>query len=97
MASRTAAKSAGWVRTSNSSPSWTTSSAPASMAAVMTSSSPYFVPSTTIEPRRSKIHATAPGCAREPPCFEKMLRTSAAERLRLSVSTSTMMATPAGP
>ena len=50
-----------------------------------------------IEPRRSNPHATAPGCASWPPCLLKMLRTSAAERFLLSVRTSTMMATPAGP
>ncbi len=48
-------------------------------------------------PLRSNCHATAPGSASEPPRFEKMVRTSLPVRLRLSVSTSTSMATPWGP
>ena len=47
-------------------------------------------------PLRSNCQATAPGSAIEPPFFEKMLRTSAPVRLRLSVSTSTITATPPG-
>ena len=96
-ASRTAVRAAGSVITSMVSPSRVTSSAPPSMAASMTSSSLKRVASTVTEPRRSKIQATAPGPPRLPLCLVKMLRTSAAERLRLSVSTSTMTATPLGP
>ena len=47
-------------------------------------------------PLRSNCHATAPGSAIEPPIFEKMVRTSAPVRLRLSVSTSMSTATPPG-
>ena len=76
------------------SPSFDTSSAPASSAAIITlSSSP---PVTTITPRLANCQPTAPGSAIEPPSLEKMLRTSAPVRLRLSVSTSMSSATPPG-
>ena len=47
-------------------------------------------------PLRSNCHDTAPGSAIDPPLFEKIDRTSAPVRLRLSVSTSTITATPLG-
>jgi hypothetical protein len=47
-------------------------------------------------PFRSNCQATAPGSAVDPPFLEKILRTSAPVRLRLSVSTSTITATPPG-
>ena len=46
---------------------------------------------------RSNMKLTLPDSARFPPCLEKAARTSDAVRLRLSVSASTMMATPQGP
>jgi len=46
---------------------------------------------------RSNIQATEPGVPSDPPNFEKTKRTSAAVRLRLSVSPSTISAAPPGP
>ena len=51
----------------------------------------------TIAPFFSKIQATEPGSPRLPPCLVKAWRISALARLRLSVSASTRIATPAGP
>ena len=96
-ASATACRLLGCVRTSNPSAPWfSTSSAPASMAASITASSvgPAF---TSRTPKRSKFQATAPAKARLPPPFAKQVRTSPAVRFRLSVRHSTMRATPPGP
>ena len=46
---------------------------------------------------RSHMKETEPLSPRLPPFLEKVERTLAAVRLRLSVSTSTMMPTPPGP
>ena len=53
-------------------------------------------PSTMMTPLRENCQPTAPGSAMEPPNLEKARRTSEAVRLRLSVSTSTNIATPPG-
>ena len=50
-----------------------------------------------IWPLRSNWNATEPEVPREPPACENALRTSAAVRLRLSVSASQYTAMPAGP
>src|SRR3546814_4871188 len=50
-----------------------------------------------MRPMRSKPWLTAPEAPRLPPFLEKAVRTLVAVRLRLSVSASTMMATPPGP
>src|SRR5262245_2276759 len=92
---RTACSSVGGVVTRQESPSSTMSSAPASRAVSINSSSSADR-GTRMVPLRSNCHATAPGSAIEPPFLEKMLRTSAPARLRLSVSTSTITATPPG-
>ena len=47
-------------------------------------------------PLRSNCHDTAPGSASEPPLRLKMFLISAPVRLRLSVSASTITATPFG-
>ena len=71
------------------------SSAPASRAASITSSS-LTDPGTVMMPLRSNCQATAPGSAMDPPFFLSAVRTSEPVRLRLSVSTSIRMATPWG-
>ena len=48
-------------------------------------------------PLRSNIQATDPGVPSEPPNLLKAKRTSAAVRLRLSVSASTISAAPLAP
>ena len=53
--------------------------------------------STRMMPLRSNCHATVPGVPSEPPCLEKMWRTSDAARLRLSVTIRHRIATPPGP
>ena len=73
------------------------SSAPPSAAASVISSSSTAVDRDVITPLRSNIHATEPGVPSEPPTLLKAKRTSAAVRLRLSVSASTMNAAPPGP
>ena len=70
------------------SPSATMSSAPASMAASIRSSSPTD-DGTITTPLRSNCQATAPGSASDPPALVKTDRISAPVRLRLSVSAST--------
>ena len=47
-------------------------------------------------PLRSNFQLTQPVAPREPPHLSKMWRTSEAVRLRLSVTTSTITATPPG-
>ena len=54
-------------------------------------------PSTSTTPRRSNCHATAPDAPRLPSYLPNAARTSDAVRLRLSVSASTITATPSGP
>ena len=78
-------------------PSSATSSAPPSAAASVSSSSSAPAASTSTTPRRSNSHATAPEPPRLPSLFANVCRTSAAVRLRLSVSASTITATPLGP
>ena len=74
------------------------SSAPASMAASASSSACASVSDSTVTMARlSKIQATDPASPRLPPPREKAARTSAAVRLRLSVSALSMMAAPPGP
>ena len=80
-----------------SSPSVSTSSAPASIAASATSSASTPVRGTAISPRGSNCQATAPEPASWPPDLVNIERTSAAVRLRLSVWASTRTATPPGP
>src|SRR5215207_7859311 len=92
---RTACRSDGGVVTRQASPSSVMSSAPASRA-VSISSSSSVARATRMWPFRSNCQATAPGSAIEPPFFEKALRTSDPVRFRLSVSTSTSTATPPG-
>ena len=94
-AARTSSICPGSHRMRQSSPSRLTSSAPASRAAIITSSSP-AEPGSTTTPRRLNCHDTAPGSAIDPPVLEKIERMSEPVRLRLSVSTSTMIATPPG-
>src|SRR5579884_655052 len=96
-ARRTASKRDGSVVTSTLRPSTRTSSAPASIAASPTSSGSRSPAATSITPLRSNIQATEFASPRLPPCLEKMWRMAGAVRLRLSVTTSTMIATPAGP
>ena len=48
-------------------------------------------------PLRSNCHETAPGSAMVPPFLAKTCLISALVRLRLSVSVSTITATPSGP
>src|SRR6266536_3292719 len=78
-------------------PSRETSSAPPSAAARVTSSSSAPSAETITTPRRSNSHETAPEVPRFPSFFSKAWRTSEAVRLRLSVSASTITATPLGP
>ena len=92
---RTACSWVGGVTTRHVSPSSTMSSAPASRAVSMRSSSSTDR-GTTIWPLRSNCQATAPGSANDPPLRVNVLRTSAPVRFRLSVSASTMTATPLG-
>ena len=96
----TAPMSVGPQRNSNASPLSMMSSAPASTAVSIRSSSvTVFAPcffGTATTPRRANCHATAPGSAMLPPFFENAVRTSEPERLRLSVDTCTSRATPAG-
>ena len=66
------------------------------MAISITLSSSLSRPTVTI-PLRSNCQLTAPGSAMFPPLRLKTLRISAPVRLRLSLSVSTMMATPSGP
>ena len=96
-ASRTAARSPASVVTCQTSPSSCASSAPASAACSTISSSSSWSDDTSTTPLRSNCHATEPGVPRLALCLLKIARTSAAVRLRLSVSASTMMATPSGP
>ena len=65
------------------------SSAPASTAASMRSSSVAAVVVDVITPLRSNCHATAPGSASDPPLRVNTFLISEPVRLRLSVSTST--------
>src|SRR4051794_15173547 len=81
----------------NVEPSSETSSAPPSAAASVSSSSSTPSAGTSTTPRRSKSHATAPDVPRLPSFFANVWRTSLAVRLRLSVSASTITATPLGP
>src|SRR5581483_11418485 len=97
IAPRTAARLSGALVTWKTSPSASTSSAPASAAARKSSSSSTPSPGTTTTPRRSNCHATAPVVPSEPPCLVNAWRTSEAVRFRLSVSASTITATPSGP
>src|SRR5262245_53693656 len=92
---RTACRSVGGVVTRQLSPSSTMSSAPASRA-VSISSSSSTERGTMIWPVRANCQATAPGSEIDPPFLVKMFRTAAPVRLRLSVSTSTMTATEPG-
>ncbi len=94
-ASRTAPRSWAAQVTVHRSPSSARSSAPASTAISMIWSSS-SVRASSMSPFRSNCQATAPGSAIDPPFLEKMFRTSAPVRFRLSDSVSTMMATPAG-
>lgn len=94
-ASFTSHTAEGSVRTFHEPPSRSTSSAPASSAAVMTASSSAD-PSTRITPRRLNCQPTAPGSAIAPPNFVNALRTSDAVRFLLSVRTSISIATPPG-
>ena len=94
-AARTVWRSAAGVVMCHASPSSVMSSAPASRArSISSSSSAERSASTT--PLRSNCQATAPGSAMEPPALVKALRISEPVRLRLSVSTSTSTATPPG-
>src|SRR3989442_137137 len=61
------------------------------------SSSPIFSASTWITPLRSNIQATAPEEPMWPPNFSKVCRSSGAVRLRLSVRTRIIRATPPAP
>ena len=81
--------------TCHRSPSRVMSSAPASRAAIINSSSS-TEPGTSTIPLRSNCQATAPGSASDPPSLENVERISAPVRLRLSVSASTYTATPLG-
>ncbi len=74
-----------------------TSSAPASMAASIMASASAFLASNAITPTRSNMNDTEPVSPRLPPDLVKKERTSEAVRLRLSVSASTITATPPGP
>src|SRR5919201_5345656 len=81
----------------NVEPSRETSSAPPSAAASVSSSSSTPSAETRTTPRRSKSQVTAPAVPRLPSFLENTCRTSEAVRLRLSVSASTITATPFGP
>ena len=81
----------------NVEPSSETSSAPPSAAASVSSSSSTPSAGTSTSPRRSNSQATAPAPPRLPSFFANVCRTSEAVRLRLSVSASTITATPSGP
>ena len=74
-----------------------TSSAPASIAASSMASSEALLASYSMIPVRSNMKATEPVSPRLPPDLVKKERMSEAARLRLSVSASTMTATPPGP
>ncbi len=52
---------------------------------------------TVIKPFLWNIQLTQPGVPSEPPCFSKIRLISGPVRLRLSVSTSTTIATPLVP
>ncbi len=93
---RTACRSLGGVVTCHVSPWSAMSSAPASSAASIRSSSDAADFSTMITPLRSNCHTTAPGSAKLPPLRLKTFLISAPVRLRLSVSASTYSATPFG-
>ena len=93
-ASATAEKASGVVVTVMIPSSFTISSAPASRATSITSSSETFSASNSIVPFLWNILETEPEVPRFPPFFVKMLRTSAAARFLLSVRTSTITATP---
>ena len=93
---RTDSRSAGALVTTQAEPLLERSSAPPSMAISMTLSSSLSRPTVTI-PLRSNCQRPAPGSAMLPPLRLKRLRISAPVRLRLSLSVSTMMATPPGP
>src|SRR4051812_14864401 len=97
IAVRTAESSSGAEVTWKTVPSGSTSSAPPSAATSRSSSSSTPSAGTTTTPRRSNCHATAPVAPRLPPLFANMWRTSAAVRFLLSVSASTITATPSGP
>ena len=75
----------------------TTSSAPASIAASSIASALATLASYSTMPTWSNMNDTAPVSARLPPFLVKLARTSPAVRLRLSVSASTITATPPGP
>src|SRR5882672_6118621 len=96
-ASRTAANCSVAHTTSWTSASLDTSSAPASSAASNMASALAALTGKRITPLRSNMKDTLLVSPRWPPAFEKAMRISEAVRLRLSVSASTMMATPPGP
>ena len=79
------------------SPSARTSSAPPSAAVSVIVSSSTAASGTVMMPLRSNIQATEPGAPSEPPYLPNAKRTSAAVRLRLSVSASTISAAPLAP
>ncbi len=92
---RTASRSAGWVVTTSAPPSGgLTSSAPASIAAKLSSSGSLPFSGRLMMPFCSNCQATG---VSEPPALLKMLRTSPAVRLRLSVIVATITATFDGP
>ena len=74
-----------------------TSSAPASAAIKKSSSSSMLSGATTISPRLSKTQATHPRSPILPSCLVRACRIAATARLRLSVKTSIIIATPPGP
>ena len=66
------------------------------MSLVSSSSSMPLELSISMTPLRSNFQATQPEAPREPPHLSKMWRISLAVRFRLSVTTSTITATPQG-
>ena len=86
---RTTWSSVGGVVTCHESPWSSMSSAPASSAASIRSSSVAADLSRMITPLRSNCQLTAPGSASEPPLRENAFFTSEPVRFRLSVSVST--------
>ena len=93
LAKPTCAPPVGGVVTCQWSPRSSMSSAPASAATNMSSSSSADRSTCTI-PLRSNCHDTAPGSANDPPLRLKMFLISAEVRLRLSESACTITATP---
>ncbi len=96
-AAATASWSAGSETISQVSPSSFRSSPPCSSTMSINCSSVAAPFSTAIRPFLWNMKRTEPDSPRLPPFLEKAWRISLTARLRLSVSTSTIMATPPGP